>query len=88
MKNKRAADHREPIELEITGSVAKQIVLGVTQATSQTLQSAGGLVAAFLEGKGYLKPEEWRVHVTGMEFDESAQSLRITGLRLVPVESA
>jgi hypothetical protein len=74
----------EPITLDPRGSVGIAIIQGIGQAVGQVLQNTAPFVAAFLEGKGYPKPEEWKVRIDGMEFDETEQTLKITGLTLVP----
>lgn len=64
------------------------IVQLVTQATAQAIQSDGSRIAvsAFLEGHGIKGDERWKVHVTGMEFNEDEQNLKITGLQLRPIK--
>jgi len=87
-KNEQRIDNRQPIELDLEGAVASVIVQLVTQATAQAIQSDGSRIAvgAFLEGHGHQADERWKVHVTGMEFNEAEQSLKITGLELRPVK--
>jgi hypothetical protein len=83
--NGHKIDSREAIELAPNGATARQLVLAQGQALSQILSNATGLVASFLESRGYITDEqlkEWKLFVTGMTFDETAQSLRITGLEL------
>ncbi|HEV2036897.1 MAG TPA: hypothetical protein VGU71_22325 [Candidatus Dormibacteraeota bacterium] len=69
-KNGQKLDERQPIDLDLKGAVASVIVQLVTQATAQAIQA----------------DEPWKVHVASMEFVESEQSLRITGLQLRPIK--
>lgn len=76
----------DPINLEPEGAVASVIIQLVTKAMIEAMRSDASRIAvsAFLEGHGRKTDERWKLHITGMKFDENEQSLKITGLRLDP----
>ena len=78
-KEKRAA-----IELDPRGSISKNLGQACMNAVAQSIAGYGQILQAVLEVKGVADWEGWRVHITGMEWNEEKQSLRITGLRLEP----